>query len=95
MKERSPKIDFDHHGPEYASNSYALNGRLATTCPVAFTEAHGGYWIVSGYAALAQAAREDATFSSRHDLPNGSTPFEGIDMPGITTGSSHECLTTR
>jgi len=49
--------------------------------PVSWWDYHGGRWIVSGYEETAAAAKDPATFSSHHDLPNGSTPYGGVMIP--------------
>jgi len=73
---------FDHHGPEYADDPWRINRILAQRCPVARSEQHGGFWYVTGYEQVRQTAMDDQTFSARHDLPNGSTPYQGINLPG-------------
>lgn len=37
--------------------------------------------MVSGYEEVASAARDPQTFCSRHDLPNGSSPYGGVMVP--------------
>lgn len=74
--------DFDHHSTAYAEDPWTVNRELARTCPVARSERHGGFWYVTGYDLVREVALDDATFSARHDLPNGSTPYEGINLPG-------------
>jgi cytochrome P450 len=74
--------DFDHHGPDYAADPWSVNLAFSKRCPVARSEKHGGFWYVTGYDLVRQVALDDETFSARHDLPNGSTPFEGISIPG-------------
>lgn len=49
--------------------------------PVGWWEYHGGRWMVSGYAEVANAARDTETFSSRHDMPNGVSPYTGVMIP--------------
>jgi cytochrome P450 len=49
--------------------------------PVSWWEYHGGCWMVAGYEETAAVARDPETFSSRHDLPNGSTPYVGAMIP--------------
>src|ERR1700741_3612890 len=49
--------------------------------PVSWWEYHGGRWMVSGYEETAAAAKDAETFCSRHDLPNGSTPYAGVMIP--------------
>lgn len=73
---------FDHHGAAYAADPWATNREFTRSCPVARSEQHGGFWYVSSYELVRQVALDDETFSARHDLPNGSTPFEGISIPG-------------
>ena len=56
-------VDLDHHSQTY------LDERLSTwremrRCPVAYSEAHGGFWVVSGYDAVAQVSRDEEAFTS-------------------------------
>lgn len=73
---------FDHHSIEYAQDPWGMNHALAQRCPVARSEQHGGFWYVTGYDQVRQVAMDDRTYSARHDLPNGATPYEGINLPG-------------
>jgi cytochrome P450 len=41
----------------------------------------GGMWMISGFKELAAALRDDETFSSAHDLPNGQSAFVGVMNP--------------
>jgi cytochrome P450 len=82
MKEEDVTIDYDHTGSMFASNSYEINQNLARKCPIAWTSAHGGFWVASGHETVKQASSNPRAFSSRHDLPDGSTPFRGADVPG-------------
>ena len=47
--------------PPTRSASYRA---LREKSPVAWTEAHGGYWVLAGYKAVFEAARDDDRFSS-------------------------------
>jgi cytochrome P450 len=49
--------------------------------PVVRWDHHGGCWLVTGHDALAAATRDTETFSSRHELPNGSSPYRGVMEP--------------
>lgn len=40
----------------------------------------GGMWLIAGYPELMEALRDDAVFSSKHDLPNG-TGNGGVMVP--------------
>jgi len=66
------RVSFDHHSPEYAENWREINTDLRQRCPVAHTDAHGGFWVVSKYDDVAAVVRDDATFSSYQELPDGS-----------------------
>ena len=63
---------FDHHSAEYARDWRGINSTLRDRCPVSHTDAHDGYWVLSRYADVAEAARDDATFSSYQELPDGT-----------------------
>jgi cytochrome P450 len=41
----------------------------------------GGYWFISGYDLVSEVAVDHASFSSRHDLPNGATHYLGVMIP--------------
>ncbi len=44
-----PVVDFDHTTPEHAVRSDEILRDLRGQCPVAFTEQHGGYWVLTRY----------------------------------------------
>jgi cytochrome P450 len=41
----------------------------------------GGYWFLASYAMVVAAACDSDTFSSRHDVPNGTSPYLGVMLP--------------
>lgn len=82
MTERKT-VDFDHHAPDYAADPWNTAARLAKECPVAWSPHHGGFWVVAGYEHVRTAAKDAKTFSSRHDLPNGCSAFQGINLPSV------------
>ena len=61
---RCPVVSFDHNSPEHSADPVASYARLRADAPVAWTDAHGGYWVLSDYDAVFEAARNDAVFSS-------------------------------
>lgn len=75
-----PTIDFDHHSPTYATRWQELYGDMRQRCPVAHTTAHGGYYVLSRYADVDRAVKDDATFSSKHELDPESI-WGGITQP--------------
>ena len=69
--ERLPRVEFDHHSPEFARDPIGAYRSIAERCPVAWTDAHGGYWVPTRYADIWAIARDDQTFSSAR------TPYGG------------------
>ncbi len=75
-------IDFDHHSAEYAQRwGEIYAGLRQSKCPVARTEAHGGYWVPSRYDDIVAIARDSETFTSEHDLTRETTGYEGVAIP--------------
>jgi cytochrome P450 len=69
-------IDFDHHSKDFLDHRHAAWAKVRET-PVAFTPNHGGFWVVSGHAEVAQVSRDEATFTSEYG------PRGGVDCKGI------------
>ena len=69
-------VPFDHNSPEHSADPVASYARLRAEAPVARSEAHGGYWVLSDYDAVFEAARDDAVFSSGRssDTSGGGSP---------------------
>jgi cytochrome P450 len=83
---RCPVVSFDHHSQEHGADPVGSYRALRQSAPVAWSEAYGGYWVVSDYSALFDAARDGATFSSARNSHGG----EGLSVviprrPCITT----------
>ncbi len=79
--EGRPVVDYDHHSKEYAAGAPALHAELRARCPVAWTEHHDGFWVVTAHGPAATAARDLARFSSDHDVEGDGTGFLGITIP--------------
>ena len=77
--------DYDHYSTNYAENWREINANLRSRCPVAHTEAHGGFWVVSRYDDVAAVAHDDATFSSYQELPDGSHTGATIPVGPLRT----------
>jgi cytochrome P450 len=82
MAER-PIIDFDHHSQEFAHDwdSLKILGDLRGKCPVAWTPANGGHWVLTRYDDIATVARNDEVFSSFNDVEGGGKNGTGILIP--------------
>ena len=80
-QEQRAVCEFDHHSPEYAERWVEIYDDLRRRCPVAWTPHYGGCWVVSSYNEVARVARDDATFSSEHDVEGSSHGYGGIVIP--------------
>lgn len=59
---------FDHLSDELAQTLPATMARMRALCPVARSDAHDGFWVVSGYEEALSAAQNWQSFSSAHGL---------------------------
>lgn len=62
--ERCPVVHFDHNSQEHSRDPSGSYRSIRETTPVAWSQAHGGYWVFSDYSSVFDASRDDATFSS-------------------------------
>jgi cytochrome P450 len=74
------EIQFDHMSADFSRRSTEIFQHMHEKCPVAWSEAHGGYWVVSDYASVSEVSRDDARFSSHHDL-DPESPYDGPVIP--------------
>ncbi len=72
-------IDLDHHDPDFLAHRRDRLGHLRGTCPVAWNQHYGGYWLVTDYESVAAVARDNDTFAHRYE-PDAA---DGIDYQGI------------
>jgi cytochrome P450 len=72
-----PVVAFDHNSPQHSADPVAAYARLRVEAPVAWTEAHGGYWVLSDYDAVFAAARDDELFSSARS-PHGGEGLANV-----------------
>jgi cytochrome P450 len=74
---------FDYQSDELADDFHESLAELRSMCPVAHSDQYGGYWIVTKYEEVFQAAQDWATFSSEHGLsipPPPSTMLRNIPV---------------
>lgn len=69
-------VDFDHHSSAISVDPYATWAELRSKCPVAWTKAHEGYWVLTGFAEVYEGTRDDDTFRS---APTVGIPSYGVD----------------
>jgi cytochrome P450 len=72
------------HGP--GAQPPALAGtdvgvELHGTCPIAWTDAHGGHWVASGNREVFELARSAEFLSNDHDVKGERRGYQGITIP--------------
>lgn len=68
MSAKNHPVTFDHHAASFVSDHERAYAELRAGHPVSYTLAHGGFWIISKYEDVFNAARDDATFSSAREV---------------------------
>jgi cytochrome P450 len=61
----------DHHSREYAVEAHDLYRDLRETCPVGWSDAHGGFWVVSRHQDAISVLRDPVTYHSGKELRDG------------------------
>ncbi|TNF05904.1 MAG: cytochrome P450 [Sphingomonadales bacterium] len=75
-------IDFDHESEDHVASWPAEFREMRDTCPVAWTERHGGFWVATRYKDIVAMAQDDATFSSFKTFdPHSGDVSGGITIP--------------
>ncbi|MFY1634015.1 cytochrome P450 [Solwaraspora sp. WMMB335] len=74
-------VDLDQHSATYREHWPQISDDLLDRCPVAWTEAYGGVWVVSGHQDAVRVLREWTTFSSYQDHHDPTSPRRGTSTP--------------
>ena len=72
---------FDHLSDELAQAMPLAMARMRQLCPVARSEEHGGFWVVSSYEEALAVAQDWATYSSAHGLSITANPGVIRNLP--------------
>jgi cytochrome P450 len=75
------RIDLDRHSTTYRTQFEELAGEFHGRCPVAWNEAHEGYWFVSGNEELFDIARRADVLSNDNDIHDERRGYRGITIP--------------
>ncbi len=62
-----PVVRFDHHSPDFAHDPWSIYDGLRAA-RVAYSENYGGFYVLSRYEDVWEAARDDETFSSDREV---------------------------
>jgi cytochrome P450 len=76
---------FDHQHPDFTPDlAPEVYRELRSRCPVAHTDAHGGYWVMTRYRDVHAGAKDHETFSSASGVfiprPEGVPNFPPIEF---------------
>lgn len=74
-------VDFDQHGPEYAQNWQEQLAEMRAKCPVAWTDAHEGFWVITKYEDIVHIERNPDVFSCDNDIEGVRGGGRGIRIP--------------
>jgi cytochrome P450 len=61
-------VHFDHHSDEFARDPWSVYAEARSTCPVAWNDRYGGFWVLSRYEDIKRVALDDHTFSSAETI---------------------------
>ncbi len=81
-------VEFDQHSEEYRASFPQLSHDIRSRCPVAWTERHGGYWVISGREVIGEMAKHPDLLSNDHDPQGIRNGYEGIAIPSPQGGNS-------
>lgn len=77
-------IHLDPQDPDFIVDPYPTYAELRATCPVAHTDAYGGFWVVTRYDDVKEVARNTDTFISAEGVTmpptSNPTPFLPIQL---------------
>lgn len=72
--------EFSHHGPDMAVDPAKGWARLREQCPAVWTDAHDGFWVLTGFDAVFSAMRDDATFMSGDGISIPPAPVRAVPL---------------
>ncbi|NKQ55775.1 cytochrome P450 [Amycolatopsis sp. K13G38] len=75
-QQRCPVVHFDHNSVEHAEDPVGAYRSLRAGAKRGWTDASGGYWVLSDYESVFEAARDDDAFSSARTNHGG----EGLSV---------------
>ena len=72
---------FDHFSPALARDFSGTLARMRSLCPVAHSDQHEGFWVVTSYEDVLRVAQDWATFSSAEGLTVPRAPISVRNLP--------------
>lgn len=89
IKRDEVTVDFDHHRPARVLNHDHAYAELRHGCPVAWSDAHDGFWVVTRYDDVARVTKDHRYFSTTEGItipppPYGESALVDFDPPKHT-----------
>ncbi|MGI8662538.1 MAG: cytochrome P450 [Acidimicrobiales bacterium] len=78
-----PSIDFDHYDESFAADPYPVLAELRQQCPVAHSDAHGGFWVATRYSDIQDLCARPTAFSSRYTSVPTDIGLGDIQIPPL------------
>jgi cytochrome P450 len=76
-------VTFDHYSVDLARDPYPTLAAMRKECPVAHSDAHGGFWIATRYADVQDLCARPADFSSRYTSVPTDIGLGDVQMPPV------------
>ena len=73
--------DFDHHSAAFAERPFEMLAELREQAPVAWSTAHGGFWVITDHDHVVDGLADYATFSSSAGPAIPANPFGTRHIP--------------
>jgi cytochrome P450 len=73
--------DFDHHSAAFAEQPFTVLEDLRAKAPVAWSTAHGGFWVVTDHEHVVEGLADYGTFSSSSGPAIPANPFGARHIP--------------
>lgn len=89
MTGKTKPVDFDTSNPTLCENLFDSLNELRDTCPVAWSTAHNGFWVLSRYADLTRAAVDTDSFTSTNGIMIPPNVKSVPALPAETDGPRH------
>ena len=78
---KQPRCQFDRHAPEYRHRFAEITREMQATCPVAWSDTHGGHWVAAGQREVFELARSAEYLSNDHDIAGTRRGYKGVSIP--------------
>lgn len=80
-----PKVEFDHWEQSFADDPFPTYDRLRGECPIAWSDANEGFWVVFDHALMTDITHRPDVFSSKYvavprDIGFGDAPLPPLNL---------------